>query len=73
MTETTYTQLSGSRPGQSSGGWLGRFFSRMIEAQEQHFAKRVGKIINTYDDAYLKNIGYSTAEIAQLRRKHRAS
>ncbi len=73
MTATTYTQLSGSRPGLSSGGWLGRFFWRMIEAQEQRIAMRVGKVFNTYDDAYLKKIGYTAAEITRLRRKHRAS
>jgi len=73
MTATTYADLPGSRPGTSFGGWLGRFFWRMIDAQEQRIAKRVGKIFNTYDDATLKNIGYSAAEIRRLRRKYGAS
>lgn len=72
MTATTYTNLPGSRPGTSSGGWLGRFFWRMIEAQEQRIVGRVGKVFSTYDDAALKNIGYTTAEITRLRRQYRA-
>ena len=72
MTATTYTNLPGSRPGLSFGGRLGRFFWRMIEEQEQRIAGRVGKIFTTYDDAALKKIGYSAAEIARLRKQHRA-
>jgi hypothetical protein len=71
MTATTYTNIPGAKPGASLGGRLGRFFWRIIDAQEQRIAKRVGKILNTYDDAYLAKIGYIPAEIAQLRQKNR--
>jgi hypothetical protein len=33
--------------------------------------KRVGKILNSYDDAYLAKIGYTPAEIEHLRQKNR--
>ena len=72
MTATTYTNLPGSRPGTSAGGWFSRFFWRMIEAQEQRIVRRVAKIFVTYDDAELKKIGYSAAEITRLRRQYSA-
>ena len=68
MTATTYTHLPGAKPGASSGGWLSRVFWRIAEAQEQRFTLRVAKILSTYDDAYLKKIGYTPAKIKQLRR-----
>ncbi len=39
MTATTYTNIPGAKPGASLGGRLGRFFWRMIDAQEQRIAK----------------------------------
>ena len=73
MTTTTYTHTPGAKPGASFGGWLGRFFWRMVEAQEQRITKRVAKILNKYDDAYLKKIGYTPADITRLRRGRRVS
>ena len=67
MTATTYTHIPGDMPGASFGGSPARFFWRMIEAQEQRIAKRAAKILSIYEDAELKRIGYTSADIARLR------
>ena len=71
MTATTYTQLPATKPGVSFGGWLSRLFSRMIAAREHSVSHRVAKIIRTYDNAHLKEFGYTSAEIARLRQGNR--
>ncbi|MFQ5626367.1 MAG: hypothetical protein ACE5FM_06910 [Methyloligellaceae bacterium] len=68
MTATTYTHIPSGKPGASFKAWPARFFWRMIEAQERRIAKRVVKILSIYDDAELKNIGYTSADIARLRK-----
>jgi hypothetical protein len=68
MTATTYTNIPGARQGASFGGWLGRFFWRMIEAQEKAAQVRVARHFQGLDDEYLTRIGYSRTDIARIRR-----
>jgi len=73
MTATTYTHIPGDLPGASFKAMPARLFWRMIEAQEQRIAKRAAKILSTYDDVQLKNIGYTSAGIARLRQANSVS
>ena len=64
MTATTYTNI----PGTSSGGWLGRFFWRVVEAREKQAKKRIARQFRGLDDEYLARIGYAPEDIARIRR-----
>ncbi len=68
MTATTYTNIPGAKPGASFGGWLGRFFWRMIEAQEKAAQVRIARHFRGMDDEYLTKLGYLPADIARVRR-----
>ncbi len=68
MTTTTYTNIPGAKPGASFGGWLSRFFWRMIEAKEKQTRVRIAAHFRGLDDEYLIRIGYSPADIARVRR-----
>ena len=68
MTATTYTNIPSVKPSASNGGWLGRFFWRMIEAKEKAVKARIARHFRGLDDEYLARIGYSSADIARVRR-----
>lgn len=68
MTATTYTHIPGAKPSASFGGWLGRVFWRMIEAQEKQAKKRIARHFRGYNDEYLTKLGYNPADIARIRR-----
>ncbi len=68
MTATTYTHAPGSRPNVSFGGWLVRFFEKMIEAQELRARRHVQAHLRWQDDEVLKAAGYSAANIKRLRK-----
>ena len=68
MTAMTYTNIPGAKPSTLFGGWLGRFFWRMIEAKEKAVKVRIARHFRGLDDEYLTRIGYASADIARIRR-----
>lgn len=67
MTVTTYTHTPGSRSDVSFGGWMIRFFEKMIEAQELRARRRVKAHLRWQRDEVLKAAGYSAADIKRIR------
>ena len=69
MTATTFNRdISGSKPGSSFGGWLSRFFSNILQAQEKEARRRVAMHFRGLDDDHLLKLGYTQADITRLRR-----
>ena len=68
MTATTYTNIPGTKPGASFGGWFSRIFWSLIEAKEKQAQKRIADHFRGLDDEYLTKLGYSPVDIARVRR-----
>lgn len=68
MTATTYTHIPGAKSGKSFTAALGRFFWRIIEAQEKAAQVRIARHFQGMDDEYLKKLGYNPTDIARVRR-----
>lgn len=68
MTATSYTNSTGAIAGASFGGWLGRFFQKLMAAQEATARKRVQSWLRWQRDDVLKGAGYSATDIANIRK-----
>ena len=67
MGATTYRNVPGAHPGATSGGWLSRFFARLIEARELQARRVVNAHLRTLDNEALESFGLEPAEIRRLR------
>ena len=68
MGATTYGTVPGAHPGATNGGWLSRFFARLIEARELQARRLVNAHLRSLDNETLKSFGLEPAEIKRLRR-----
>lgn len=70
MTATTYGRRDGRPPGEAFAGFAASFLTQLIASRERTATKRLGTYLASFDDATLTEMGYSQAEIAQIRDGH---
>lgn len=59
----------GERGEQGAGdAFLDRFFQRFVERRMASTERRIKAYLNRFDDAHLKRLGHSDADIADIRK-----